>query len=45
MADTGELGVIGAYYELVSGRVLFSEMVRAESSSRSANAAPRSDRH
>ena len=45
MVDTGELGVIGAYYELVSGRVLFSEMVRAESSPRAASAAPRSDRH
>jgi len=45
MVDTGELGVIGAYYELVSGRVMFSEMVRAESSSRSASATPRPDRH
>ena len=39
MVDTGQLGVIGAYYELVSGRVMFSEMVRSESS------APRSERH
>lgn len=45
MVDTGELGVIGAYYELASGRVMFSEMVRAESSPRSAAAAPRPDRH
>jgi carbonic anhydrase len=45
MVDTGELGVVGAYYELVSGRVMFSEMVRAESTARSASAAPRSDRH
>ena len=45
MVDTGELGVIGAYYELVSGRVMFSEMVRSESPSRAANTAPRSDRH
>ena len=45
MVDTGELGVIGAYYELVSGRVMFSEMVRAESSSRSVSATPRPDRH
>ena len=44
--DIGELGVIGAYYELVSGRVMFSEMVHAESSSpRSAGAAPRPERH
>lgn len=45
LVDTGELGVIGAYYELVSGRVMFSEMVRAEGSSRAASASPRSDRH
>jgi carbonic anhydrase len=45
MVDTGELGVIGAYYELVSGRVMFSEMVRSESPAPAANAAPRSDRH
>lgn len=45
MVDAGQLGVIGAYYELVSGRVMFSEMVRPESSSRSASAAPRADRH
>jgi carbonic anhydrase len=45
LVDTGDLGVIGAYYELVSGRVMFSEMVRAESSPRSAVAAPRPDRH
>jgi len=32
MVDAGQLGVVGAYYELLSGRVLFSEMVRAESS-------------
>ncbi len=44
--DTGELGVIGAYYELVSGRVMFSEMVHADSPSpRSASAAPRPERH
>jgi len=45
MVDTGELGVIGAYYELVSGRVMFSEMVRSESPARAASAPPRSDRH
>lgn len=46
MTDTGELGVIGAYYELVSGRVMFSGMVRSESSPRAANAAtPLADRH
>ena len=45
MVDAGRLGVIGAYYELVSGRVMFLEMVRSESSSRSASAAPRADRH
>jgi carbonic anhydrase len=27
MVDTGTIGVVGAYYELVSGRVTFSEMV------------------
>jgi carbonic anhydrase len=44
--DAGELGVIGAYYELVSGRVMFSEMVHADGSSpRSASAAPRPERH
>jgi carbonic anhydrase len=32
LVDTGELGVVGAYYELVSGRVMFSEMVRSDSS-------------
>ena len=30
MVDTGQLGVIGAYYELVSGRVMFSDMVRSD---------------
>ena len=39
MVDTGQLGVVGAYYELVSGRVMFSEMVRSEGS------APRPERH
>jgi hypothetical protein len=39
MVDTGQLGVVGAYYELVSGRVMFSEMVRSESP------APGSERH
>jgi carbonic anhydrase len=39
MVDTGQLGVVGAYYELVSGRVMFSEMVRSESP------APRPERH
>jgi len=29
MVDAGQLGVVGGYYELVSGRVLFSEMVAA----------------
>jgi carbonic anhydrase len=32
MVEAGRLGVVGAYYELVSGRVIFSEMVRTESS-------------
>jgi carbonic anhydrase len=32
IVDAGRLGVVGAYYELVSGRVIFSEMVRTESS-------------
>src|SRR5262245_46623036 len=42
--DAGELGVIGAYYELVSGRVMFSELVHPESSApKSSSAAPRSD--
>ena len=45
MVDTGDLGVVGAYYELVSGRVMFSEMVRSESPSRPAGTAPRADRH
>jgi carbonic anhydrase len=45
MVDTGELGVVGAYYELVSGRVMFSEMVRSESVPRSIGSAPRPDRH
>jgi carbonic anhydrase len=40
MVDDGQLGVVGAYYELVSGRVSFSEMVRPEGA-----AAPRSERH
>ncbi len=39
MVDTGQLGVVGAYYELVSGRVMFSEMVRSE------GAPPRPERH
>jgi len=39
MVDTGQLGVVGAYYELVSGRVMFSEMVRSE------GPAPRTERH
>lgn len=43
--DAGELGVIGAYYELVSGRVMFSEMVRAESAPRTASAASRTEKH
>ena len=38
LVDTGRLGVVGAYYELVSGRVMFSELVRSDSS------APRSER-
>ncbi len=38
LVDTGKLGVVGAYYELVSGKVLFSEMVRPDS------AAPRGER-
>jgi carbonic anhydrase len=45
LVDTGELGVVGAYYELVSGRVMFSEMVRSEVATRSSTAAPRPDRH
>jgi carbonic anhydrase len=36
MVDAGRLGVVGAYYELVSGRVIFSEMVRAGSATPSA---------
>lgn len=38
MVDTGRLGVVGAYYELVSGRVMFSELVRSDAS------APRGER-
>ena len=38
LVDTGKLGVVGAYYELVSGKVLFSEMVRSD------GAASRSER-
>jgi carbonic anhydrase len=34
MVDTGQLGVVGAYYELVSGRVMFSDMVRSGSPAR-----------
>jgi hypothetical protein len=30
LVDGGRLGVVGAYYELVSGRVIFSELVTAE---------------
>ena len=29
MVDTGQLGIVGAYYELVSGRVMFSDMVKS----------------
>src|SRR5262245_30091668 len=29
MVDTGRLGIVGAYYELVSGRVMFSDLVRS----------------
>jgi carbonic anhydrase len=39
MVDIGEIGVVGAYYELVSGRVTFSEMVRPGSP------APHAERH
>jgi carbonic anhydrase len=39
MVDIGEIGVVGAYYELVSGRVTFSEMVRT------GTPAPRAERH
>lgn len=39
MVDTDQLGVVGGYYELVSGRVIFSEMVRPDGS------APRPERH
>ena len=38
--DAGRLSVVGAYYELVSGRVIFSEPVTAEQAS-AANASPR----
>jgi carbonic anhydrase len=33
MVDLGELDVVGAYYELVSGRVVFSESVQSAASS------------
>ena len=39
LVDEGRLGVVGAYYELVSGRVIFSEPVTAE------QAAPGNARH
>jgi carbonic anhydrase len=38
MVDAGQLGVVGAYYEMESGRVTFSEMLRPGRSE------PRSDR-
>ena len=31
LVDEGRLGLVGAYYELVSGRVMFSEPVTAQS--------------
>jgi hypothetical protein len=34
--DTGQLAVVGAYYELVSGRVVFSELVGSRSAASSA---------
>jgi carbonic anhydrase len=40
LVDTGQLGIVGGYYELVSGRVTFSEMVRSEGA-----ATPRPERH
>jgi carbonic anhydrase len=30
LVDEGRIGVVGAYYELVSGRVMFSEPVTAQ---------------
>jgi carbonic anhydrase len=33
LVDEGRLGVVGGYYELVSGRVIFSEAVTAEQTS------------
>ena len=36
MVDTGQLGIVGAYYELVSGRVMFSDMVRSDNTARPA---------
>jgi hypothetical protein len=30
LVDEGRLGVVGAYYELVSGRVMFSEPVTTQ---------------
>jgi carbonic anhydrase len=41
LVDTGQLGVVGGYYELVSGRVMFSELVASDTrSSGSAEARP-----
>jgi hypothetical protein len=34
LVDGGELDVVGAYYELLSGRVVFSESVQSAASSR-----------
>ncbi len=34
MVDAGELDVVGGYYELISGRVVFSESVQSSASSR-----------
>jgi carbonic anhydrase len=36
LVDAGRLNVVGAYYELVSGRVIFSEPVTAETAPRDA---------
>ena len=30
MVDTGQLGIVGAYYELVSGRVMFSDLIGSD---------------
>jgi carbonic anhydrase len=42
LVDGGELDVVGAYYELVSGRVVFSDPVRSAVSSQPASRLPAS---